>query len=162
MFNYGPYYSIINYYHLEWIILHNSFPKHRNTQGRPQYHNLSHLPRPSVNLHWLRIFSQNEIEPQGRFPCTVPVVLHYASTHGWKVLRFYTLQTKPVQHQAGELIQFPKAFWGTSEMKREFSTQHNGCPVWHLHLFFNQPNSCPEPAKFQAMCKCTWNIKGGT
>lgn len=29
MFNHDPYYTMINYYHLEWIILNNFFPEQK-------------------------------------------------------------------------------------------------------------------------------------
>lgn len=44
-----------------------------------------------------------------------------AQTYPWVKgawLRLYTLQTKPALHQARKLMQFPKASWGTPEMKR--------------------------------------------
>lgn len=39
-------------------------------------------------------------------------------THGRKVLRFYTLQTKPALHQTKERIQFPKPSEAALKMKR--------------------------------------------
>ena len=124
LFNHGHYYSMISNYHLEWKILSNSFPrqKKKNLPCRPQCHNWSHSPHPSLIV----IFSFRT-KPSHRVgflvQCFVIINALYLQskfklTHGWKVLGFYTLQTKPALQQARELTEFPKAFWGTSEMKR--------------------------------------------
>lgn len=70
-------------------------------------------------------------------------------THGWKVLRFYTLQTKPNKRTDS----VSKAFWGSSQNEKVVSTQHHRRIIPNLGLLFNKPSSHWEPPECQAICK---------
>lgn len=121
VFNHGLYYSMINYYYLEWIILNNYFPKHKACKAehsvviRPAHH-----IRPFTYIGWAFSLRTRLSQSAGfRVQCLQwCIILQRKSklTYGWKELRFYTLQTNPTLHQARKLIQFPKA----SEAPREW------------------------------------------